>query len=101
MILTGKCREGFEKWLRGYYELTRKDYDKYPFQILLRKFYRKTSIEQNALIIDYFSTLKYKGQDFWLYVFDAYYKIKIESMTINDVNIQAIEKANEILNKEL
>jgi hypothetical protein len=96
MKLTGKCREGFEKWLiQNYKNLSfyhGKDlamFNDLPHQMC------------NALIIDYFSTFKYKGQDFWLYVFDAYYKIKIESMTINDVNIKAIEKANEILNKEL
>jgi hypothetical protein len=90
MILTGKCREGFINFMcKNHKHIKWCDYQTMSEVIL------------NALIIDYFSTLKYKGQDFWLYVFDAYYKIKIESMTINDVNIQAIEKANDLINEEL
>jgi len=54
---------------------------------------------QNALIIDWFSTLKYKGRDFWLFVFEFYYEMRIDNLTINDINLQAIEKANEIFNE--
>jgi len=99
MILTGKCKEGYLNWRKDKgYELT---FYQNENQGNSQSFDEVYAVYENALIIEYFSTLKYKGQDFWLYVFDAYYKIKIESMTINDVNIQAIEKANEILNKEL
>jgi len=53
---------------------------------------------QHALIIDWFSTLKYKNENFWLHVFEFYYEMRIDGMTISDINLQAIEKANENFN---
>jgi len=89
MKLTGKCAEDYSKW---FYEqdYVNKIYDS-KIDIIKQPF-------QNALIIEFFSTLRYEGKDFWLYVFDVYYKHRIEGMTINDINNQAIEKANEIFN---
>ena len=96
-MLQGKAKEEFEKWLMngndGVSNIGRTS--------KLTRLYILSLKEtcQQALINEWFSSLKYKGQDFWLYVFEFYYEQRIDSMTISDINNQAIEKAVEIFNQ--
>ncbi len=90
-MLQGKAREEFEKYFNE------KCYDAtFDFNDFMSDY---LSVFRNALIIEWFSTLKYKNQNFWLYVFDFYYEQIIDTMTFSDINIQAITKANEIFNQ--
>lgn len=84
--MNGQAKLDFEKWLD-------KEYDIHPCN-------QECAITTclNALIIEWFSTLKYEGKNFWLYVFEFYYELRIDSMTISDINEQAINKAVEIYN---
>jgi hypothetical protein len=102
MKLTGKAKEYFEKWLINFFREKRPDYRfNFTDESILRKHYRKTDVEQNALIIEWLNAIQYKGHNFYTYVFDFYYKYKIESQTIIDIQTQTIEKANEIYNEKL
>ena len=109
MILTGKCREGFEKWLiQNYKNLAfyhSKDlamFNDLPPQMC------------NALIIDYFDSIGVYIEIQVLKV-ETYPKYSFNMRNINfnmlsqgdyfksrqEATEKAIEKANDILNKEL
>ena len=86
-ILNGKAKIEFEKYVL----------DKYGYDDIMTWRYLK-NVVLYALIIEWLSTLKYKGQDLYIYCFDFFYKHRIESQTINDINLQAITKAVETFN---
>lgn len=92
MILTDKAKETFIDYLRNNKKASieigvlRLHWQEYPKDYL------------NVLIIEWFSTLQYKGKNFYNKVFDFYYQQRLDTMTINDIHKQAIEKANEIFN---
>ncbi len=56
-MLTGKAKIFYDKWLIEYYLKNRPDYDKFSRETILNKHYRKTDVEQNALIINFFDCL--------------------------------------------
>jgi hypothetical protein len=89
MILTDKAKEEFSKW---YFNKGNKEINVKEYSLDIAK------AITNALIIEWFSTLKYKRENFWLHVFEFYYKMRIDGMTISDINIQAIKKGNELFN---
>jgi len=91
-IINGKAKIEFENW---YYKKFPNELD---VKIVLFALENKSETEKNALIIEWLSTLKYKGQDLYIYCFDFFYKHRIESQTINDINLQAITKAVETFN---
>lgn len=87
MKLTGKCKEKFIFWMCSNHEYVRwHEYETMP-DILL-----------NALIIEFFDTKQYKGEPLFKVCFSFYWANKTPLQSFNDVCIQAIEKANEILN---
>jgi hypothetical protein len=96
-MIQGKAKDEFEKWLMNGND----GVSNFGRTIELTRLYFLSLKEtcQQSLIIDWFSTLKYKGQDFWLYVFEFYYEQRIDSMTISDINTKSIEKAVEIFNQ--
>jgi len=53
MILTDKAELNFNLWLIEYYLKNRQDYNRFSNEIILRKHYRKTEVEKNALIIEW------------------------------------------------
>lgn len=57
MILTGKAKEDIDVWLIGYYIENREDYNIFSNGDILRKHYRKTSVEKNALTIEWLDSV--------------------------------------------
>ena len=106
MILTGKAKQDFEFWLRDYYEINRKDYNKYPFPVILKKYYRKTDIEINALIIEWFDSVGIYIGLVRFNVGSGYFEARIHyhggiyftSISRQEATTKAIEKANTIYN---
>ena len=108
-MLNGKAKEEFEKWLIEYYLTNRKDYNQFTNDSILKKHYRKTQIEQNALIIEWFDSV-----GIYINIENLYYqswwsfKVKNCPKTFNEVvtvstrheaTTKAIEKAVEIFNQ--
>jgi len=95
MKLNGKALESFLDYLRNNKKASieigvlRLHWQEYPKCYL------------NALIIEWFSTLELEGKNFYNKVFDFYYQQRLDSMTINDIHKQAIEKANLIVMSNL
>lgn len=59
MELTGKCKQYFEKWLISFFREKRTDYNNlFTDESILRKFYRKTDVEKNALTIEFFDSVR-------------------------------------------
>ncbi len=101
MKLTGKCKEGFLEWVIKYYRENRKDYDSYMDITILNKHYRKTEVEQNALIIEYFdgigvyiNAIRYDGKWKPICNYELWDIFNTRTEAIN----AAIEEANEIIN---
>lgn len=102
-LLNGKAEKDFKKWLSktypkefGYVSIGYEGGGVYIEDVFESKDFPETC--KKSLIIEWLSTLKYKGQDLYIYCFDFFYKHRIESQTINDINIQAITKAVDTFN---
>lgn len=109
MELTGKCKQDFEKWLISFFREKRTDYNNlFTDESILRKFYRKTDVEKNALIIEFFDSVEIYI-DTWYYdgfcwQVDCY--LLEESAKYNEAKnsrpeaqTEAIKKAIEIYNE--
>ena len=106
MLLTDKALRDCNKWLTEYYFRNREDYHKFSNEIILRKHYRKTEVEKNALIIEWLDSVNIKisitysktlkGFGFLLY--SEYCKVNSGAHTRQEATQQAILKANEIYN---
>lgn len=92
MLLTGKALRDHNKWLIEYYFRNREDYHKFSNEIILRKHYRKTEVEKNALIIEWFIY-----RQIWQNVFYKEYRHTAFSNYTFAIN-QSIKKCNEIYN---
>jgi hypothetical protein len=107
-MLNGKAKEEFEKWLIEYYLINRQDYNQFTNDSILKKHYRKTQIEQNALIIEWFDEIDiiinpYKCSDgLWDYEinnFDSNLGNGLAFKSRTEATTKAIEKAVGIFNK--
>lgn len=99
MILTGKAKDDF---LNYYWE---NHINNLPMTICKRNdlegFFESISeLFQNALIIEWLDTKKYRGRPLFTKIFDFFYKFKLDSQSQFDIWIQAIKKANEIYNNQ-
>ena len=91
MKLTGKAKEDFLKWFDNEYpELSCEYQGNFNMPI----------ISLDALVLSWINTIKYKGVNFYTFVFEFYYKHKTEHQTIIDIQEQTLEKANEIYNNK-
>lgn len=97
-LLTGKAKIDFNIWLIEYYIKNRKDYHKFSIELILKKHYRKTELEQNALIIEWLDNMEYKGQRFYLTFFEFNLKHKLPNWGFKEISEKAIEQCNEFYN---
>jgi hypothetical protein len=100
MKLTGKCKEDFEKWL---YKNLYKD-SNYTFEYILELFYSYTPSMQYGVYVDFFNSEEiYMSivNDFeFIEVIVDRIIIDIPSQLYAEARTAAIEKANEIYNKQ-
>jgi len=96
MILTGKCKEGFEKWFFQ---------SEYSNIIELQDL---NSSLLNALIIEYFDAIglyilpnKSLGFDIWNYEILGHITEGFNFNSRQEATEKAIEKANDLINEEL
>jgi len=96
-MLTDKAKEYFDKWLINYYLTNRQDYNQFTNDSIMRKHYRKTEIEKNALIIEWLDSIEVLSfQEILLET----YKDNYLMYPLNTIFKEAIEKSNEIYNKK-
>lgn len=119
MELTGKARDDFEKWLISFFREKRTDYNNlFTDESIIRKFYRKTDVEKNALIIDFFDSVGiYIHQKrsclcaefkHWYFVItdemgchlNNFMEVKIKNDSRQEAKTEAIKKANLIYNEK-
>lgn len=98
-MLTGQCKNDFEKWMFNYFIEHRPDY---PSHWIISKFERKTELEKLAFYVEWFDsvgiyimTTDYDG-DFWCSFNGLEYSII--KPTRQEATKAAIEKANELYN---
>jgi hypothetical protein len=91
MKLTGKCKEDFDKWY--FIEFEKRSL---PYIFI---FYAYDLSVQHGVYVDFFDSVKYKGNSFLSTIFARYYKDKTEHFTHNDIIRNSIEAANKIYNK--
>ena len=108
MILTGKCKEDFDKW----YESLSKKCKGYGFYLYLnnsRDFYDLHKSMQYGVYVDFFDSVKFKVDIIrYSYPNDYYFGYAVESfmysehpkITRQEARTKAIEKANEIYNEQ-
>jgi len=89
MILTDKAKTDFLKWFNDEYMDLACGYGG-VFNMPI------TSL--NALIIEFFDNMEYKGIRMYSGFFSFYWKRKIESQSFNDVCKQTIKRCNEFYN---
>jgi len=89
MIINGKAKEDFLKWFDNDYMELACEYDG-VFNMPI------TSL--NALIIEFFDNMEYKGIRMYSDFFSYFWKRKIESQSFNDICKQTIDRCNEFYN---
>jgi hypothetical protein len=101
MLLTGKALIDFDEWLIEYYLKNRQDYNQFSNGSILRKHYRKTEVEKNALIIEWFIYRQllqnvfykeYRHTGFSDYTFAINQSIKKCNEIYNNLNTKKNEK---------
>jgi hypothetical protein len=86
MMLTGKAKEDFLKFLDDNYHVS--EYYNLREQLLI-----------NSLIIQFFDNMEHKGKRMYSDFFSFYWKHKIPSQSFNDICIQTIEMCNLFYNE--
>ena len=90
MILTGKAKEDFYKFLTENYPISSKDAEKW-FLTLYDDF-------KYVIIIKFFDNMQYKGVRMYCGFFEYFFKIKLDSFSFNYIVIQTIEACNNFYN---
>ena len=97
MILTGKAKEDFLNYYwSNYIGKTRFFNQKSETEDFFNSLYKTL---KNALIIEWFDSMEYKGKRMYSDIFSFYYVRKIQSQSFNDICIQTIERCNEFYNE--
>jgi hypothetical protein len=96
MKLTGKCKEEF---LEYYWENYIKSIGIVGAKFETEEFFNSLyPTLKNALIIEFFESIQYKGNRLFSFCFNFLNEHRIELQSFKEVCEQAIEKANEIFN---
>lgn len=119
-LLTGKCKEDFEKWYWEEVKIQRKDYIKYGKASILKKFYRSMPSMQYGVLVDFFDSVdlfigieikkSFKGELKGFSVSVIKDKLSMRVILYNDKNepfklrkearLEIIKKANELYNQK-
>jgi len=90
MELRGKAKDDFEKWLISFFREKRTDYNNlFTDESILRKFYRKTDVEKNTLIIEFFDSVG-------IFINTPPYYMKVEKYNRGFESIVIDEKSGKI-----
>ncbi len=96
MKLTGACKEKFEEWYLPWIRDQRKDYCKFSNEQVMGKFYRKIPSEKYGVYVDFFDSV---GEDVEWTASQLGFQSDKPRTRYEKWN-EAIEKANEIYNKD-
>lgn len=97
MLLNGKAKEDFEKFVIIFFRKERPDYINFSDESILKKYYRKTEIEKISIIIEWISLLEFHGKDFFKSCFRHHYSEK-DIFKMKDIFKNSIISANNIYN---
>ena len=107
-MLTGKCKEDFEKWYLKAIEDLREDYHGYNKSVIISKFYREIDSMQYGVLVDFFDENEiylclgfYKGYRVYRcrIEYNGLEDSLIESIDLNGAREEAIKQANKIYNE--
>ena len=107
-ILNGRCKDDFETWYIPYIRELREDYNKFPNDSLLRKFYRKPLSERFGVLQDFFDDKEIRVENTRLARLKGFYPKVNDSPVVpngewlhicsDSARKHAIQKANDLYN---
>lgn len=101
-MLTGKAKEGFDKWLiKNNKEIISVQDIGFKQTLSITDVFRLLPFSmQYGVYVDYLNTFRYEDENMFDYLFNYYSKNGIETQDHNDWIKQAIKAADEIINNK-